>query len=125
MKKSINARVNDAEAHFEEEMLGNGWAVSKRGWPDFICYRGDEVIFVEVKHRENCSLSKPQRTVMEILRKHGLKCFRWDTRLGFTTLEGEPIQDIGFKHTIPLEKETLSDFMLRMRREKDGEFCKR
>ena len=116
--KTINLnRANDAEAHFEQEMMSNGWAVSKRGWPDFICYRGAEVIFIEVKPTSTSSLSRPQRVVMEILQKHGLTCLRWDTQNGFTDLDGNSLSALGFEHRTPLERETLSDFMLRMKTE--------
>jgi hypothetical protein len=40
---------NITEEAFAVRAVTEGWSVTKRGWPDYLCWRGDEVIFVEVK----------------------------------------------------------------------------
>lgn len=95
--------------------MGNGWGVSKRGWPDFICYRGDEVVCVEVKPDHITELRGPQAKVISILQAHGLKCYRWSPVGGFTDMKGNPVADLPFEHQRPFEKETMSSFALRLK----------
>jgi hypothetical protein len=40
---------NKREDKFANEAVRRGWTVIKRGWPDFLCWQGEEVMFVEVK----------------------------------------------------------------------------
>jgi hypothetical protein len=40
---------NRAELLFVEWAEKQGWQVTKRGWPDFICRRGAELMCVEVE----------------------------------------------------------------------------
>ena len=41
--------LNTAEKRFAQAAREHGWAVSKRGWPDFLCFKDGELIAVEVK----------------------------------------------------------------------------
>lgn len=53
---------------------GLGWEVTKRGWPDFICWDGDNMILVEVKPPGHL-LNQSQWRVMLALSRLGAKCF--------------------------------------------------
>jgi hypothetical protein len=68
-------RMNDAEAAFAAWAESNGWTVSKRGWPDFICVRGPEIMAVEVKWSDN--LSPEQERACAMLATHGIPTFVW------------------------------------------------
>jgi hypothetical protein len=50
-----------------------GWEVIKRGWPDFIAIRGNEVRFVEVKPPRSRGMGRHQRRVAEIFARLGAK----------------------------------------------------
>jgi len=78
---------NKAEGAFKKEMEGKGWDITKRGWPDFICLRDDDVVFVEVKKNKDIPLKKSQLKIMKILADHGIPCFRWSPDLGFETIK--------------------------------------
>jgi len=76
---------NKAEREFAETAEKNGWRVTKRGYPDFICYRGDDLMLVEVKGKPGRKLKRTQHSLMRILkRKYGVKCFRWTPSVGFS-----------------------------------------
>ncbi len=80
---------NEAEKEFFEKAVSEGWEPSKRGWPDFICYRDGEVIFVEVKRRGRRGLKEQQFRVMRILATAGLKCYLWDSGRGFQRITSD------------------------------------
>jgi len=62
----------DLRARLERE----GWQVMHTGWPDFLCVKGNQTIFVEAK-TDNGRLSKEQAFVLDHLRKLGLRCYKW------------------------------------------------
>jgi hypothetical protein len=74
---------NLTEEAFAQLAERNGWEVTKRGWPDFLCFGpNDEVIAVEVKPRladpskgRMKVLSRYQVRVMDILQAAGVRCF--------------------------------------------------
>ena len=68
---------NKAERALFEEMQKGGWELTRRGFPDFACFRGNELIFVEVKPSRSYRLKNTQRRVMLALAERGIKCFRW------------------------------------------------
>lgn len=68
---------NAAERKFEEMAQSQGWQVSKRGWPDFTCFKDGQFIAVEVKPQSTHNLSKYQYTVMAALVKYGVPCYYW------------------------------------------------
>src|ERR1035441_9118498 len=35
---------NHREKSFADQAVSRGWVVIKRGWPDFLCWKGNEVI---------------------------------------------------------------------------------
>ena len=48
--------TNKTEEKFAVRAVAKGWSVTKRGWPDYLCWRGDEVMCVEVKPESHRSL---------------------------------------------------------------------
>jgi len=70
---------NWAEGDFADLARRNGWEVTKRGWPDFLCFKDGEFIAVEVKPRTvrggHKKLKPEQVLVMRILSDHGIRCF--------------------------------------------------
>jgi len=73
----VNVRTsNEAEIRVAQEMESQGWTLYKRGWPDFIAVRGEEVRFLEVKPIRESPLSAHQRTVAAILARFGIKVER-------------------------------------------------
>lgn len=77
------------EAMFREQAADAGWIVSKRGWPDFILRRGNEICFVETKSYPGTKLKREQQDVAEILAAAGLKVYRWDPETGFVRIKKE------------------------------------
>jgi len=69
---------NKAEEAFAKKARDNGWMVTKRGYPDFICYKNGDVMLVEIKARKHHRLKKSQIKIMNISREnHGVKCYKW------------------------------------------------
>lgn len=73
-------RRNHCESLFEELATKNGWRTTKRGWPDFLCFHGKEVIAVEVKPRTRDGsrtqlLKRDQAACMDFLVSKGIRCF--------------------------------------------------
>lgn len=87
VKRRAKQRRNRPEALFEERATKAGWKVTKRGWPDFIISKNGETRFVEVKQDKD-DLKESQLTVMKVLAAHGLKCYRWSPKNGFTQIKG-------------------------------------
>jgi hypothetical protein len=70
---------NYAEQLFFLTAKEHGWEVTKRGYPDFICYRQDKdfLILVEVKRSKNHRLKLSQDRFMRFLSAHGIRCYKW------------------------------------------------
>jgi hypothetical protein len=68
---------NKSEQIFAERARVAGWSVTKCGYPDFICYKGDSVMLVEVKAPGRSRLKDGQHRFMNFAKRHGLKCYRW------------------------------------------------
>jgi len=77
---------NDAEAAFYRWAKNEGWVVSKRGWPDFNCYRGKDFMVVEVKRRRGDNPLKHQAQVMTALQELGVPCHLWSPDGGLRPL---------------------------------------
>ena len=77
---------NVAEEQFAAFMRREGWGITKKGWPDFVCWKNGEVIVVEVKPKKDEDLSRPQYMVMKALAKQGFKCYRWSPDSSMTEL---------------------------------------
>jgi len=68
---------NPAERKFSEVARNQGWKITKRGWPDFICFRDGEVMFVEVKKNNAQRFKTAQEIIHKILKEHGINVCRW------------------------------------------------
>lgn len=68
---------NTAENEFAIAARKNGWSITKKGYPDFICYKGDELMLVEVKANGNGRLKTSQQKFMNTISKYGVKCYKW------------------------------------------------
>lgn len=79
---------NAAERACFETMEKDGWTVTKRGWPDFFCVRGDEFCAVEVKPHKNSLLKANQLAVMGMMSAKGIPCFMWSPDGGFEEVKG-------------------------------------
>ncbi len=56
---------NRREAYVYDHAINKGWNILNKGWPDFILYKKDKIMFVEVK-------TKGQKTLNTNRRKEGL-----------------------------------------------------
>lgn len=85
-------RKNKPERDFQSMMEAKNWTVTKQGWPDFICYRDNHLILVEVKKHRGRRLKKEQRKLMVALARRGIKCYRWTARENIfdQVLPGDP-----------------------------------
>lgn len=68
---------NPAENAFAQTARANGWEVFKTGYPDFICYKGSELMLVEVKPKKGGRLKLSQARLMNKLAEKGIKCYKW------------------------------------------------
>lgn len=79
-------RKNLPERDFEEMVKAGGWLATKRGWPDFLLVRGDDLMMVEVKPRKLSTyprLGVTQQFMVDILRQHGITVKVWSPDIGF------------------------------------------
>ena len=80
--------INRAEAELFTLMDTNGWELTKKGWPDFACFKDGELILIEVKPKRSHRLKHWQRKIMTELVKRGIKCYRWSPDAGFEPIIG-------------------------------------
>lgn len=79
-----NLRIGSTtENEFVNNAINNGWEVHKKGWPDFIIKRGNDIRFVEVKRSTQEGLKKHQLVVCKLLTSLGLKVYLWKPATGF------------------------------------------
>jgi hypothetical protein len=74
---------NGAENLFHETMVKEGWEVTRRGSPDFFCWRNERFICVEIKPKRGRRLKHAQRRVLASLVKRGIECYAWSPEDGF------------------------------------------
>lgn len=74
---------NPAECQLFNKLTSQGWYVTRRGWPDFACFKGDNITLIEVKPTSTHHLKREQYRLMAGLAKFGVKCFRWSPDGGF------------------------------------------
>lgn len=85
--RSTRRPKNKAEREFYDFAHGEGWEVTKRGWPDFFCWaEGGGIMLVEVKPSEIIELKTHQALVMSRLIEYGVPCFRWSPDSGLERL---------------------------------------
>jgi len=82
------APKNEAEASLYKLMRSSGWEVTKRGWPDFACFKDGKMILVEVKPKRSHRLKFWQRRLMRELAEKGVECYRWSPDDGFVRIQG-------------------------------------
>ena len=58
--------INPTEMEVAESLIDDGWEVMKKGWPDFLAVRGDEIRFIEVKQKGQ-RLKPQQKRMAKIL----------------------------------------------------------
>lgn len=81
---SIDRRPkNAAEGLFWDDMLKEGWDITKKGWPDYACYKDGRLILVEIKPRRSHNLKGRQAQIMQSLAAYGIECFKWTPGYGF------------------------------------------
>ena len=68
---------NEAERMFFDLATQKGWTVTKKGYPDFICYKGGLMMLVEVKKKGTHRLKYAQHRFMNEMKIRGLKCYKW------------------------------------------------
>ena len=73
---------NPAENECYKLLRSQGWQVTKRGWPDFIAYKKDQVIVVEVKKNSAHSLRQSQWRVFKQLGQAGIPCYKYTPERG-------------------------------------------
>ena len=79
LRKLSKAYKNGPEFTFAELAASKGWTVTKRGWPDFLCFGpNNEIVAVEVKPSHDDSLKYDQIRCMDALQAHGVKCYTSD-----------------------------------------------
>jgi hypothetical protein len=78
MVKRSRERRNQAERAFVEAAEAHGWKVTKRGYPDFICFLPDgPPILVEVKQHAGRRLSKAQWRFKQAFRGRPVQVYKW------------------------------------------------
>jgi hypothetical protein len=75
---------NAAEGAFQRLARANGWKVTKRGWPDCLCWKDDGSLFaVEIKPTGRYPLRPEQEFVLQLLADYGIRSYRWSPKDGF------------------------------------------
>lgn len=75
--------ANVSERQFFQMMTDAGWQLTKKGWPDFACFKDGKLILIEVKPKRSHRLKSWQQKLMMQLVKHGIRCYRWSPNGGF------------------------------------------
>lgn len=101
--------MDTPEREFAAKMLAEGWDVTKRGWPDFLCRRNGELMAVEVKGPRD-GLSRQQWETITDLRAAGIPTYVWGPSEGFTEV-GPPVGESVFslKQTIAQLRQVIAD----------------
>ena len=75
---------NRCEGLLFDELLSDGWTITKRGWPDFACWHPEKgFIVVEVKPKHRKRLKLEQNRLLKELARQGVKVYRWAPQGGF------------------------------------------
>lgn len=61
-------------------MTKDGWELTKKGWPDFLCMKDGKVMLVTVKGSRGRKVKKMQRAAMLFFAKHGIDCYEYSTK---------------------------------------------
>ena len=71
------------------KLQDEGWSVLRKGWPDFFCYKDDNIMLIEVKPSRNHRLKSEQLEILLRLAEKGLSCYRWSPQVGLEQVTGE------------------------------------
>ena len=104
------------EALFAEWATANGWDVTKRGWPDFICRRDGALMAVEVKGGAD-ELSPEQIDTLDNLSAAGLPTFVYHHGLGLKRWRGSKPESVA---NLKLEISELQELIRRIVQVRDG-----
>ncbi|MCK4384717.1 MAG: VRR-NUC domain-containing protein [candidate division Zixibacteria bacterium] len=88
MKNNKDQKIprNQWEKECYLRLIEDNWNVTKKGWPDFACFRGEQFIVIEVKPKRSHNLKKDQEHLLETLSRRGIKCYKWTPDGGFESL---------------------------------------
>lgn len=92
--------LNPHESAFQHWAESEGWSVTKRGWPDFICRRNGELMAVEVKGGKD-GLRSEQIAAMRDLQDAGIPTYMWMPETGLT----QPVRSKGIESLHALRAE--------------------
>lgn len=68
---------NQAEAEFYDFIKARGWEFTRRGAPDFFCFKDGQILLVEIKPKKDGYLRPEQLQVMHYLAQYGVPCYFW------------------------------------------------
>ena len=78
-----NTPYNKAESKFYDEMKKRNWVLTKRGWPDFACFKDNRLILVEVKpDRGQKRIKENQFALLQLFASYGIDCYLWSPKKG-------------------------------------------
>lgn len=74
-------------------LVGKGWRVTKRGWPDFFCFNEEtgEILLVEVKPTKSVPLMDSQLKIARALKRYGVPVRRWSPDVGLEEIADEDV----------------------------------
>ena len=78
---------NRSEALLYDKLTKAGWDITRRGWPDFACFKDGKFVAVEVKTKSSHNLKTRQAQVMQALAKSVIECYRWSPDGGFEEIQ--------------------------------------
>jgi Holliday junction resolvase len=67
---------NKTERLLWHKLKRKGWDITKRGWPDFICFKDDKIVVIEVKRKKGYKLKKRQYQALKALSNAGIKSYK-------------------------------------------------
>jgi len=65
-------KVNASEKEILEYYESRGYRVYRRGWPDFCFEKDGQVLFVEVKRKNQAGIKPDQQAIRDLFRRLGL-----------------------------------------------------
>jgi hypothetical protein len=85
--ESTRRPKNEAEAEFYDWAKSRGWQLTRRGWPDFFCWRDGQIALVEVKPKKGRRLKQHQIFVLKALAEAGTEgrgaALGWGLMVGY------------------------------------------
>jgi len=101
--------LTPTEKFFKENFKKNVTKILRTGFPDFLVEINNEIIFVEVKNKDD-GINQNQVEMMDMLSKHGLSCF--------ISIDGSndliPFEDIKPYLDSDITRQTISSIISKM-----------